>query len=308
MQRLDPLDVRIVKEIQSPASFRWNARESFASIAKKLGVDEETVRKRLAHMRQAGVLQSWRLIPNPHLIGQEIGVIDLESSDSRSKVTAIPQIKLVEGVVRIFDYQGARLGVLLYYGSEEAAERRVQLISSICGCDRANYWNLGFPACELTLKKIDWQIVKAIGKEPRKKLSEIAREVKVSTRTIRRRLDLMTKGNAFFMLPTLDLKKITILPCNFRLFCPDQGKKTAADALILSKRGEGVFFAHTSAVGHSSFSLACRNITEAEEIHSWIKTLDGVEDVRMAVLKEIISVYEWLDDEIARHLRESERK
>jgi DNA-binding Lrp family transcriptional regulator len=303
---LDPLDVRIVKEIQSPASFRWNARESFASIAKKLGVDEETVRKRLAHMRQAGVLQSWRLIPNPHLIGQEIGVIDLESSDSRSKVTAIPQIKLVEGVVRIFDYQGARLGVLLYYGSEEAAERRVQLISSICGCDRANYWNLGFPACELTLKKIDWQIVKAIGKEPRKKLSEIAREVKVSTRTIRRRLDLMTKGNAFFMLAVVDFKKITAVPCNFRIFCPDRGKKRALDNLILSKQGQ-IYFAHTSAAEHSSFSLVCANVAEAEEVYSWMRTLDGVKDVRMAIIREILPVHEWLDGEIERKLREFSR-
>ncbi len=107
-------------------------------------------------MRQAGVLQNWRLIPNPHLIGQEIGVIDLESPDEARKVTAIPQIKLVEGVIRIFDYQGARVGALLCSESEEAAERRVQLIASICGCVTPSYWKLGFPACELSLKKVDW--------------------------------------------------------------------------------------------------------------------------------------------------------
>lgn len=306
MQRLDPLDIKLVKELQSPASYRWNARESFASMAKKLGVDEETIRKRVGRMRQAGVLQYWRLIPNPHLIGQEIAVIDLVLSDVRRKVTAISQMRFVEGVIRIFDYQGNRLGAILYHEGEEALRRRAQLIASICGCEKPAYWDLGFPPCGLRLRKVDWQIVTAIANEPRKMISEIAHDVKVSRRTVRRRIDLMTEGNAFFMLPTLDLKKITILPCNFMFFCPDQGKKRAVDALILSKREESIFFAHTSAVGHSTISLACANITEAEEIHNWIRTLDGVEDVRMAIFREIIPVYEWLDDEIKRHLRESE--
>jgi len=308
VERLDGLDIKLVKELQSPASYRWNARESFASISKKLGVDEETIRKRMVRMRQAGVLHHWRLIPNPHLIGQEIAVIDLELRDVRRKVTAISQMKFVDGLIRIFDYQGNRLGALFYHQGKEALRMRAQLIASICGSEKPSYWDLGFPTCELRLKKVDWQIVTAMANEPRKKASELADTVKVSSRTVRRRIDFMTEGNAFFMLPTLDLGKITNLPCNFMLSCPDPKKKRAIDALILSNRGESVFFAHTSAMGHSTISLACSNIAEAEEIHNWIITLDGVKEVRMAIFRGIIPVYEWLDDEMQRRLRESERK
>lgn len=259
-------------------------------------------------MRQTGILHHWRLIPNPHLIGQEIAAIDLELSDVRRKVTAISQMKFVDGLIRIFDYQGNRLGAIFYHQGEEALRMRAQLIASICGCENPSYWDLGFPPCELKLRKVDWQIVTAMANEPRMMVSEIADHVKVSSRTVRRRIDFMTQGNAFFMLPTLDLEKIIILPCNFMFYCPDPRKKRVVDALVLSSRGEAVFFAHTSAVGHSTISLACSNIAEAEDIHNWIRTLDGVKEVRMAIFREIIPVYEWLDDEIRRQLRESERR
>ncbi len=117
----------------------------------------------------------------------------------------------------------------------------------------------------------------------------------------------MTEGVAFFMLPVLDLKKIAAVPCNFMLFCPDPGRKRAVDNLILAKRGQ-IFFAHTSAADHSSFSLVCANVAEAEEIYRWMRTLDGVKDVRMAIMREIIPVYEWLEGEIERNLRESPLK
>jgi DNA-binding Lrp family transcriptional regulator len=67
----DDLQVRILRELTSPASFRWNVRESYASIGKKLGVDAETVRKRVKRARERGFLQSWRLIPNPDALGEE---------------------------------------------------------------------------------------------------------------------------------------------------------------------------------------------------------------------------------------------
>lgn len=47
MHRLDDLDLRILKEIGSPSSLEWNVRVTYSSVARKVGVDEETVRKSL---------------------------------------------------------------------------------------------------------------------------------------------------------------------------------------------------------------------------------------------------------------------
>jgi DNA-binding Lrp family transcriptional regulator len=54
MHRLDDLDVRIMKELGNPNSFQWNVRESYSNIAKRIDVDEETVRRRLKHRHYGG--------------------------------------------------------------------------------------------------------------------------------------------------------------------------------------------------------------------------------------------------------------
>jgi len=64
LYRPDRLDAGILRELQNPAS-RWNVRKSFARIAKRLQVDEETVRRRVDRMEALGVVQGWTIIPNP---------------------------------------------------------------------------------------------------------------------------------------------------------------------------------------------------------------------------------------------------
>ena len=68
-------------ELTSPGSFRWDIRESYASIAAKIGVDEETVRRRVNRARQSGFLKGWQLLLNPHLIGLESAGAQLEVDD-----------------------------------------------------------------------------------------------------------------------------------------------------------------------------------------------------------------------------------
>ena len=78
MSRLDALDHRILKELGSPQVFQWNIRESYSKIAKRVGVDEETVRKRIRRAEKLGVIQGWVLAVNPSLIGCVDVYIDLE--------------------------------------------------------------------------------------------------------------------------------------------------------------------------------------------------------------------------------------
>jgi DNA-binding Lrp family transcriptional regulator len=69
MHRPDTLDLRIIKEIGTPRSMQWNVRESYASIAKRVGVDEETVRKRIKRQEKLGAIQGWRAVIHSNLIG-----------------------------------------------------------------------------------------------------------------------------------------------------------------------------------------------------------------------------------------------
>lgn len=56
MYRADDLDVRIFKDLGNPDSLQWNVRETYSSIAGRLEVDEETVRRRLKRAEHFGSL------------------------------------------------------------------------------------------------------------------------------------------------------------------------------------------------------------------------------------------------------------
>ena len=97
MWRTVELTVRIMKELSITPS-HWNVKRSYSEVAKKLGVDEETVRIRIQSLKQSGFLLGWRLILNANLIGRESSIIALELDDIEKKDEAIAQLTRMDGV------------------------------------------------------------------------------------------------------------------------------------------------------------------------------------------------------------------
>ncbi len=272
MNRLDDLEIRIMKELTSPLSFRWNIRESYASFAEKLGVDEETVRRRVKRARESGFLKGWKLFLNPHLIGFESTGLQIEIDDEERKLEVISKIGQVDGVVIVIDFHGTALRVVLYYHNEDDLERKIQQVSSICHNSKVVRWVGGFPATDLKMKNTDWEIVRAFRKDPRRSPSAVADEVKISTRTVKRRLTLMTKNNSIFMLPEINYDKSIGVASDYLIVCPDDKKKSEVDKLLRGKL-ERVIFSLTDVKGFSIFALMCTNISESEQLSKWMKGL-----------------------------------
>ena len=303
MSDLDDLQIRIMKELSSPRSFRWDIRESYASIAEKIGVDEETVRRRVKRARESGFLKGWKLFLNPHLIGLESMGMQLEIDNEERKADVIRQLEQVDGVVILIDFHGRDLRIILYYESEADLERKINQVKSICKSDGLTRWQGGFPPIDLKMRRTDWEIVKAFRRDPRRSPSEVADEVRISTRTVKRRLTVMTEGNSIFMLPELDYDKSLGVACDFLIVCPDETKRSEVNKLMRA-RLERVVFSLTEVKGFSIFALICPNLSEGEEVHRWLKGLDGVSEVRVDIMRENILVDRWLDKEIERQLAE----
>lgn len=301
MQRPVDLDIRIVKELTSPSSFRWNVRESYSSIAAKIGVDEETVRRRISRARESGFLKGWQVVLNPHVVGLESAGAQLTVDKEDRKSSVISQIEQLDGVVIMINFHGKGLRVIFYHKDKRDLAEKIQTFKSVCQSKQAIVWKGGFPPFSRALKGTDWQIVRALRKDPRRSPSEIAREVGVSTRTVKRRLTPLTKGMAFYLLPMLDYDKYPGVACDFLIFCPDPAKKAEVDKLMRVKT-DRLVFSFVDAEGFSIYAMLCLNISEAEEIHNWLKGLDGVEKVTMDTMRSNTVVRRWLDEEIEKHL------
>lgn len=295
MVQPDSLDRRIMRELESPHSFQWNVRESYATIAKKVGVDEETVRNRIARQTRAGVITGWQLIVNPHLMGRESASVELEVADP-DKRPSVAKIKLIDGVVSLLDLHGTGLEVGIYYTHDRALEKAVRLMEEICGAPRSLVWKVPFPACDLRMSATDWKILGIIRRDPRKKLSKIASEARVSTKTASRRLGMMVDGFACFLHASVDFQKLGGLACRL-LVRTDSPAKSKVDSAILAKV-ESVEWSYTYSDEYSMFVVYCENLAQAEQVASAVRKLEGVGSVRMDIIEDQTTVQDWIDDEI----------
>jgi DNA-binding Lrp family transcriptional regulator len=226
-QTLDSLDARIFSELSGAGSYQWDVRQSYSSIARKLEVDEETVRRRILRAEQRGLLGGWELLLNPYLIGREPVAMELKvaGSDNAKKLRVIQQIKLVDGVLFIIDLQGEGLNVVLYCESEQAISRRTALISSISGeKDPLILRKVGFPRCDLPLTRTDLLILKSLRRDPRKDTAAVASEIGVSARTVERRISVLTANRAFFHLLRPDFRRAEGTVCRVIIFYGDEKK------------------------------------------------------------------------------------
>src|SRR5215472_4981784 len=109
MWRTVEVTVNIMKELSITPS-HWNVKRSYAEVAKKIGIDEETVRIRIQSLKQSGFLLGWRLILNANLIDRESHILALEL-DVEKKDRTIAQISQMDGVVLIQSFYGKILQV-----------------------------------------------------------------------------------------------------------------------------------------------------------------------------------------------------
>ena len=296
----DDLDIRIIRALASPGSFQWDVRISTAQVAAGLHVGEETVRNRLKGMNDARFLRGWQLVLNPVLLGREAAIVELRVDDLESKPEVISQLKLLEGVTVIGDFYGKELAVTTLYENAATLERQIRLFASLCGCRTPVSWRLGFPPCELTPTRTDWRIMQVLRRDGRARLSDVARRLRLSTRTVKRRLTLLVDGNAFSLDPILDVGKVGGVRCRFWV-TSEASRKRAVDKAILSGIPR-IISTHTAPQEYSLFFAHLSNASEVREILNWMKKVEGVREVRVTFGVEIIHVQEWLEGEIEKRL------
>jgi len=301
LRRTDQLDRSIVRELISPGSIRWDVREPYSRIAKRLAVDEETVRRRLARLRKAGVIGSYVLFLNPRILDRKNALFFLELKDYDSITQVIPKLKLMDGIISFTCVHEVGLLVSCFYQSETALSRQIALIESICGTKTAMIWTAPYPQFSGVLTKTDWIILQALRKGPRRKLSDLASDLGISSRTINRRLKRLNDGSVMLLFLEFDLSKVEGVRYLLITHCRDRKKKREADEIMLS-RLPNLIYSETWAWNYSLFVFACENILEAESVSDWVGKINGMSNMKLGIIKNRIHNMDWIDEEIQRRI------
>jgi DNA-binding Lrp family transcriptional regulator len=294
----EEIGVKLLREQTSPG-FHSEVRVRYSELASKVGAHKEIVRLAVKRAEKSQFIREWKILLNPSLIGQMFGTLQVESRlDEKEMAAALAQIKLIEGVAIISIYQGGSLRVVIYYDSEKSAERKIQLIASICGVKKEDTTlvKVVVPVTS-TLKRTDWKVLKAISKNPRRKSADISSELRLSTRTVNRIIKKLTESRAIFMSALVDIEKSLGLTVSYLIRCSEEAKEHV-HRLVESQM---VDFSTPGANEYFIALLYLKNISEAERFREQLKKVPGVEEVRMYLLKEHIFVDSWLDEVIQKN-------
>jgi len=278
----------------------WSEKKKYVEVAKKLGVDEETVRNRIKYLKESGFLIGWRVVPSPALLGRKIAflLVEIEDNDGGSKEKVVSELKGKEGVISIVSIYPNNLLVNVLDDGEKTSSKQIsemKLKTSPLVVPEMNV-----PRSDFRMTTTDWKIVSLLLKDAERKVSEVSKELKTSAKTVRRRLNAMMGASAILIMPIVNLKKASGVSYSLMVQCQD-GKRDEVNRLIASRIHNLVFRASDSSNG-SIFGFTGANLAEGNEVLGWVRQLNGVRAARMNISEEVVHVFDWLETEVDRRV------
>lgn len=198
---MDDVDLRLI-QLVGPGPFLGPARRlrdgSPTALAKALGVSVETVRRRLHALRESGVLLGRGVWPNLRLLGQTASSYHFRLPAGIRKPVAVANVAKLRGVLGVYEFVGSDLCVDLVHDNETertALVRRVQ--GQLGGASATAVLDYQLPIPQRSLSRLDWRILTALREDADRDVGEVAQELRVSRRTVVRRLQAMEEDGAF---------------------------------------------------------------------------------------------------------------
>lgn len=280
-----------------------------AALARALGLGVDRVKDRVARMERSGVAQGYEIYPNLHHLG--LGDVTLHTQIPReSKKQVLEKAPLVEGLIGLYDYVGTHVCIQLLVRSPQDLERKTRLLTSMLGLQEppgiVKQEELPSPTRELG--NLDWRIIRAMRGNAKRPTSEIAAEIGVNPRTVRRRLERMTEGKDIDVVVEADFGAIPgAIMYDLRVHCPPE--KAAGVESTVTGLAKNAFLAafRPASPEFGSLELTCFAFSqgEVEAMRARIEDAPGVDQVDVLLPASGNYSGTWLDEAIDEKIRET---
>ncbi len=307
---MDTLDVRILRRIfQGQVSTQRGSapRDSLATIARGIGVDEDTVRNRLKRFEESGLIPSWRLYINPRLWGAGQMAVWVDSVRMATKRELIEKVRRIPGVLIVYTcYDG--FVVFLEYDREWSIPRITELLRKATGAQDTEAAKVVFPECSAKLAERDWRLIRALRGSPWKSYAQLAADVGLSTRTTRARMSKIFAQGILFAWPALEFRALEgrILVHLGVVYSSDR-KVEIDDAVAVHLEPylwHAIDLVPLSSNGDRGccYNLMVPNITVAEGALAWVRGLPGVHRARLHLNEGVHNFFDTYDERLGERL------
>jgi DNA-binding Lrp family transcriptional regulator len=301
---LDKLDVKILKELIRNNVMPFpgpSLRKSFREIGRNLRVDQGTVRNRVRKIQEMGILKGWYLGINPFLFGKRMASMWFSVQPQSEKSNVMRKISLIEGVILQCNYLGPKLSAVVCYDTEQGLRKTTELIARIANSEDMFRENKSFLACRNLPNSTDWSIIRSLQQDPWKPYSMVAKELGISTKTVKRRVTKLVEQGAIYLLVKVNLKSFEgIIPADLVVLYDDRMPRDKTNESIVELLGDMLVFADLHDPNHGYFALNVSNASMTEELKRLITKQKGVADARIEILQEVVSLDDFYKEQVGK--------
>ncbi|MDA4118062.1 MAG: Lrp/AsnC family transcriptional regulator [Thaumarchaeota archaeon] len=291
---MDKLDFALLREILGAGKSNLpieGPRKSCGVLARKLAVDENTVRRRMRRFQDSGFVTRWTLKVNPQLLGLNEAQMWVDFDDKAvSKKSVMEKVALVQGVVKLKEFLGPSFSAIMLYERADELTRTIELISKIAGSSKDVLLTISsYPKCPIALSPTDVRIIQALQENPWMRYNELSKSLKISARTIRRHFRRLVENHAVFTQPMIDATVLEgTLMANLLVFYDGSDEQARINERIILRIGDGLLLPELHRE-HSFFCFAAKSVSEIEEMSEFLRSMRGVKSHRIKLVCSIVN-------------------
>lgn len=249
---------------------------SYRAVARKLGVSDGTVRRRVEVMASSGIITGSTIFLNPSILGLTCGTFGTPVSTNVTKRNVIEQLRLIDGTVIIQNHHGDFVGVVFLYDDDRELQRKLNLFRSLTQSEIGFFSEMPFPECDYALGPLDWRIISLLVKGDFQSYNGLATALKISSRTVNRRLSNLIERRAIFTLPIVNYGAIKgNVPADLIVFYSNPEKRREIEKQVIQAADQYLFYAGFLR-DYGLYNLILPNALTATELYEEVTKLDGV--------------------------------
>ncbi len=182
-----------------------NCRESDRQIGKKIGISGGAVKTRIQKMQKNKIIEKFALRVEPPILGYNVFYIVITGQNQED---ILEQVRLVGEPYLIVPCVGGITvcGIVVKENVEKKIELAKKLMKDVRVLSIFQAENIEL---ETNFTKTDLEIIEKLVKNPRERIEELAKSLKISSKTVTRALEKFEKNNAILFTLVYDPIKLS---------------------------------------------------------------------------------------------------
>lgn len=301
---MDEIDIKLCKLLMG------NSRLSYDELASRLGLSINAVHKRVRALVDLGIVRAFTAKPSLSSLGA-ISIWVYGRSSSKQIQDAHQILKKNDSTYWVA-YSG---GEFLYVGGYLRSDSEIdpyisfvkeagQIIDPVVGILPA----LPMHSSIEELTQTDYQILSSLHKDARKSLADVAADLSVSAKTVRKRLEKMIERHLIDLtIEWYPDASNDILGVSHLVLAPEGDRMSIFSTLIEDLSPNVLFAVLFSNLPNQIMAFNWANtMKQLEEVRSKIGAINGIDSIKLNVLQTGYSFDTWRDKLIFQKLKSKE--